>query len=550
MSEAFQADKHGFPYQTGDQQKCFIAHSYEAEWHDTIEEVCKDLLPEYGLEPWYAEHNYDPTTTLRNKVVTMIDAARYGIYDLSYWRPNEHSPWVMPCNVLIELGIAIALNRPTILLRHTESRIAKIELPESIKSVTQISEFTGGDYTLEKALREHLSQLANLPQDQDWRHRRCLFGEIDCSYIHVNPHTAMIGDDKLHCHIADGPDPDQIDFRSTVERVLDHFNNISYSYLDKAVVPGGYTFLLCAHCQLIRSTPFAIYRITPYTLPDTYIAIGISIGMEYRSRYKIPRFMITKDMQYVPSLLSGYEFVLMKNLHSLKTRLPQFVQHIMIKIDEPAYWRPHELPFETRVITEATSIDKQLRSQLIDQRDLLDLLSDCVPAIFTNIVFSLKAPRGIWSSDNMPQAQRAVELIQWAEHDGPGLKALYDSYMQAEGNRKQPSPKGQEINTMASNLDQILAPFNQQLAKAVDDGMNVGKWTQEHLDAAYKEIADFQNYINRLKSLAPGSQQATEIASNISQQMSNFQQKYKTLANEATTANQAISDFANFIASG
>jgi TIR domain len=357
MTEVFQADKHSFPHQAGDQQKCFIAHSYEAEWHDTLEEVCNDLLPEYGLQPWYAEHNYDPTTTLRNKVVTMIDVARYGIYDLSYWRPNEHSSWVMPCNVLIELGIAIALNRPTILLRHTESRIAKIELPESIKSVTQISEFTGGDYSLEKALREHLSQLANLPLDQDWRHHRCLFGGIDCSYIHINPHMTMIGDDKLHCHIADGPDPDQIDFRRTVEKVLAHFNNISFGYLDKAVVPSGYTFLLCAHCQLIRSTPFAIYRITPYTLPDIYIAIGISIGLEYRSGYKIPRFMITKDMQHVPSLLSGYEFVLMKNLYSLKTRLPQFVQHIIMKIDEPAYWRPHELPFETRVLTGIVGTD-------------------------------------------------------------------------------------------------------------------------------------------------------------------------------------------------
>lgn len=346
MGEATQSGGHTMPFQENEPQKCFIAHSYEVEWHDTIEGVCNDLLPEYGLQPWYAEHHYDPTTTLRDKVVTMIDNARYGIYDISYWRTNEHSPWSMPCNVFIELGIAIALNRPIILLRHTENRIARIELPRSIQSITYISEFTGGDYSLEKALREHLSRLANLPTDYDWQHYRCLFGEIDCSYLRVYPHTTMIGQDKIHCHIADGPDTDQTDFRHTVEKVLDHFNNISYSYLDKGTVPSGYTFLLCRHCQLIRSTPFAIYRITPNSSPDVYIAIGISIGLEYRFRYKIPRFLITKDMQYVPSLLQGYEFVLMKNLHTLKRRLPQFVQHIMTKIDEPAYWKPQELPFE------------------------------------------------------------------------------------------------------------------------------------------------------------------------------------------------------------
>jgi hypothetical protein len=105
----------------------------------------------------------------------------------------------------------------------------------------------------------------------------------------------------------------------------------------------------------------------------------------------------------------------------------------------------------------------------------------------------------------------------------------------------------QDITDMASNLDQILAPFYQQLTKAVEDANTAEKWSQEQLDAANKEITDFQNVIDRLKQLAPGSQQATAIASIISQQVSNFQQKYKTLANEASIANLAISDFANFI---
>ena len=95
----------------------------------------------------------------------------------------------------------------------------------------------------------------------------------------------------------------------------------------------------------------------------------------------------------------------------------------------------------------------------------------------------------------------------------------------------------QEINTMASNLDQLLAPFYQQLTKAVEDAKNAEQWSQQQLDAANQEITDIQNLIDRLKHLAPGSQQATAIASIISQQVSNFQLKYKTLANEATIAN-------------
>ena len=348
MSEASQSGEHKVPHQKSKLQKCFVAHSHQAGWYNTIEAVCNELLPEYGLEPWYAEYDYDPTTTLRDKIVSMIDSAPYGIYDLSYWRANESSPWVMPRNVLIELGIAIALNRPTLLLRHTGNRSAGIALPKSIQSV-QVCEFAGGEYTLKDALRRHLSRQANLLMDCDWQHHRCHFGEINCSYLQVYPHNAMIGHDNLRCHVADGPDIDQFDFRRTVETVLGKFNNISYSYLDKAGIPKGYTFLLCTHCQLVRSTPFAIYRITSATSPDTYIAIGISIGLEYRFRYKIPRFIITEDIQYVPSLLQGYQCVPMKDFHTLKTSLPQFVQQILKKIDEPAYWRPQELPFEARV---------------------------------------------------------------------------------------------------------------------------------------------------------------------------------------------------------
>jgi hypothetical protein len=106
---------------------------------------------------------------------------------------------------------------------------------------------------------------------------------------------------------------------------------------------------------------------------------------------------------------------------------------------------------------------------------------------------------------------------------------------------------GQGINTMASNLDKELEPFYQQLTKVVEDAKNAGQLSQEQFDAANNEITDFKNVIGQLKQLAPGSQQATAIANNVSQQISNFQQKYKTFDNEATIANQAISDFANFI---
>src|SRR5947209_7766147 len=90
-------------------QHCFIGHSQAAPWRETFEQVCGEVLPNFGLKPWYADKHYQGTVPLLQKVVNMIATTRYGIYDLSYWRTNDHSTWTMPRNVLIELGMAIAL---------------------------------------------------------------------------------------------------------------------------------------------------------------------------------------------------------------------------------------------------------------------------------------------------------------------------------------------------------------------------------------------------------------------------------------------------------
>ena len=41
---------------------CFVAHSVEARWRDDIVQVCKQVLPEFGLEPQFAADYYDPIT--------------------------------------------------------------------------------------------------------------------------------------------------------------------------------------------------------------------------------------------------------------------------------------------------------------------------------------------------------------------------------------------------------------------------------------------------------------------------------------------------------
>jgi hypothetical protein len=63
--------------------------------------------------------------------------------------------------------------------------------------------------------------------------------------------------------------------------------------------------LLCSHCQTVRSTPFAIYRIQPYTPAEVFISIGISIALEPLFEYDIPKVVLVRTEQELPSLREG-----------------------------------------------------------------------------------------------------------------------------------------------------------------------------------------------------------------------------------------------------
>lgn len=106
-----------------------------------------------------------------------------------------------------------------------------------------------------------------------------------------------------------------------------------------------------------------------------------------------------------------------------------------------------------------------------------------------------------------------------------------------------------QINAMASNLDSVLEPFYQQLTNAVEKAKTADNWTEEQYAAAQQDIEGFQQTIDQLKNLPPGSQQSLAMASASSQLISNLQQKYQTINTVATVADQSITSFAQLIVS-
>jgi TIR domain len=356
-------------YDRSKYQKCFIGHTHNASWRAVIIEVSDEVLPTFGLRPWYADAQFDPTTSLREKVVEMIKNTPYGIYDLSYWRANEQGSWQMPRNVLIELGMAIALNRPTLLLRHAENRIAGLALPDCLQSVEpSFCEFMGGKKSLRDALTTHLPHWVKRSPEQEWRNRYCLFGGMVCDYRKAHPLSPHVIQNKINCHIADGQDIDRDDFRASVEEIIERFDTIGYQYLDTCSLAHGYNFSLCSQCQLVRSTPFAIYRLTAHTPAETFITIGMSIALEKQFRYKIPKILLTDNLEHVPSLLTGYEVVIVRNDQEMRARLAQFLPQVIQRVQETT-WRPQALPFEVHLPSKDVQIYEH--NEALNGKDVL-----------------------------------------------------------------------------------------------------------------------------------------------------------------------------------
>ena len=333
-------------YETYSTQKCFIGHSLGAEWSEDVQSACEEVLPKFNLKPGYAAENFTPTKTIRNKVVELIANCRYGVYDISSYQDREGN-WHSPCNIYIEVGIAIALNRPMLLLLHSSNN--SVNLPACFFGL-EIVKFSGKN-TLKNELQSRLPQWFNVSPERHWHNRFCILGNKKCSFREQHPRIRHWGTEKIHFHVTDGLDInnssfcqlDRDEMRYMFEEVFSRYSDLRFSYLDQLVLTDGYQFLLCSYCQIVRSTAFAIYRIFPQTPAEVFISIGISLALEKLFDYEIPKVILVKQERDIPSLLKGYGVIKVVNTSDIQKQLKKFIPTV-IKLVRANNWRPTSLP--------------------------------------------------------------------------------------------------------------------------------------------------------------------------------------------------------------
>jgi len=173
-----------------------------------------------------------------------------------------------------------------------------------------------------------------------------------CNFREVHPRVQQWGSKTLRCHISDGLDQEHTDFhmaereeiRGNFEEVFGRYNDLEFQYLDELTRPDSYQFLLCSHCQVVRSTSFAIYRVLPHTPAEVFIVIGMNIALEALFEYDIPKVLLVHQEQDLPSLLRGYEVVEAISSSEVKRKLRAFIPPVIQQVRETA-WKPRLLPF-------------------------------------------------------------------------------------------------------------------------------------------------------------------------------------------------------------
>jgi tetratricopeptide (TPR) repeat protein len=328
-------------YLTYKRQKCFVAYSENAPWAQDLLSACAETLKPFDLEVDYATKHYDAEVPLHEKARQLIANARCGIYDLSYW-PDRKGNWQLPRNVFIELGMAIALNRPALMVRHASNR--NLELPECLQSVAGHIVEWSGDATLEERLSKLLPEWLETSPKEDWLDLFCKFGHRVCNFRKADPRSRQWGQKDLPGHVSDGPDLDRPDFRKAVAKVLGRYSDLQITYLDALPIQRDYQFLLCSYCQTVRSTSFAVHRLTRDSPPETFIGIGIALALEKQFGYAIPKLLLGASKDDLPSLLGGYEIAPAANSTEIKESLGRFMPEVIQKVRR-VVWEPRILPF-------------------------------------------------------------------------------------------------------------------------------------------------------------------------------------------------------------
>jgi DNA-binding response OmpR family regulator len=278
-------------------QEFFLGHGFTpAQIKDLRRAISKALTP-MDLKPYFPDQEVEQEFILR-KIKEKIFQTRFSVFDISLLRSN----------VFIEIGIAIGLNRPLLIVVEQE-----ITVPEVLEGLVKIrySNFSSLTQELECRIK-------------DWMQLLETGRQIGRSYCQIQGKRCdgQNGGQERTYLIADVESSKSTDFRNAVMRALEPWDF-------RPVFLGGHASsepLLCQYCKQVQSTAFGVYRIFADATAEIFFALGLAIGLN------VPYLLLVEAETAIPSNLKGLDRFQYQAFADIETCLAAKTQPLWARI--------------------------------------------------------------------------------------------------------------------------------------------------------------------------------------------------------------------------
>jgi hypothetical protein len=263
----------------------FVSHNFTptllADWRQTLTEALTHTIgSSESLEPYFSGD-------------TLLGGFRLcGICEKLY--SSRFSMFLLPPsqdrNVYLELGIAIALGAPFFLIQHYEAQV-----PDILEGLSRYVK--GGLFrTMRRELAEQIE-------------------EYDFGVVHYVANLPQAGICSRYL-IAGGEQIEDEDFEGSIRDALERqYPDLEAVSLGNSLRAGNSGWALNQLVESIQVSRFAIYRVDEECSPSTFLALGISIGLNR------PFLMVNRANREVPLDLRGMGMYQFSNFIALKQEI-------------------------------------------------------------------------------------------------------------------------------------------------------------------------------------------------------------------------------------
>lgn len=272
-------------------KRFFIAQEF-SENESAFRRAVEDALGELGWASIRADDAYWGGRILC-KILALVAGTHLGVYQLSVSQNR---------NVYLEMGIALGLNRPFILVKERDA-----EVPNILKGIEyyQINSYLETAYQLGPLVQQYVASISTyLPVRQPIIKR-----ENAVVIAHGNQeaidNTVVIGQQLA-----------QYGYRCLI---VGNFDVKIARFLDKAGVQYSFLQTLEEITNGVIGATFGIYRIDKRADADTFVALGIAIAGNKH------RLLVNNARDIIPSDLSGFETLTFHGHVDLERKLQAYL---------------------------------------------------------------------------------------------------------------------------------------------------------------------------------------------------------------------------------